>query len=383
MIQYENLRQIHVELSSNCNAACPNCPRNVEGGFEIPWLDKTTFSLGDFQQVFPGELLARLHRVLLCGNYGDPALCVDAPEIIQYIHTFNSHVSVRMHSNGGIRSTEWWANLAKSMTPNDVMIFSIDGLEDTNHLYRRNVRFDRLMENSKAFIAAGGHAIWEFLIFAHNEHQIETARAMSIEMGFKAFVPKKAFGFEFLGSSRPKMRVVDRKGKFDYFIEEPTDKDHQNKAIINKEDTVEDHKYDRNERDFLSQFQATQRKFRADKNLFDHLDSMQIDCMAARGQEIYVDANFGVHPCCFLGHASQNASTAPESVQYYDWLEKNVGHENINAKTHSIAEILASEYFDKIVQTWDKTHANGRLAICSKMCAKIVSPIENLYVRQE
>lgn len=380
MIQYDKLRQIHIELSSNCNAACPNCPRNVEGGFEVPWLDKRTWTLADFKQIFPEELIARLHRILFCGNYGDPALCEDTPEIIQWIHSINPQVSVRMHSNGGIRSKEWWNSLAQAMTPTDVMIFSIDGLEDTNHLYRRNVRWDRLMENAKAFLAGGGPAIWEFLIFAHNEHQIEIARAQSIDMGFQRFVPKKAFGFEFLGSSRPRMRVIDRKGKFDYFIEEPSDKDHQNKKIVNKEEEIVDRQYSRSPKDFTSHFLYSRKSFVENKHLFDHLDSMQIDCMAARGQEIYVDANFGVHPCCFLGHASQNAATGPESVQYYDWLEKNIGHAQIDAKTHSIKSILESDYFDKIVQTWDKSHSAGRLAICSKMCAKHVNQIENLYV---
>jgi hypothetical protein len=44
-------------------------------------------------------------------------------------------------------------------------------LEDTNHLYRENVEWKKIMENARAFISAGGTAHWDMLIFDHNKHQ--------------------------------------------------------------------------------------------------------------------------------------------------------------------------------------------------------------------
>ena len=35
------------------------------------------------------------------------------------------------------------------------------------------------MENVNAFISAGGTAYWKFLIFKHNEHQVEEAKKLS------------------------------------------------------------------------------------------------------------------------------------------------------------------------------------------------------------
>ena len=67
-------------------------------------------------------------------------------------------------------------NLASIMRKPDKVIFAIDGLEDTNHLYRVNTNFNKIMENAKAFINAGGIARWDFIAFAHNEHQIEEAK---------------------------------------------------------------------------------------------------------------------------------------------------------------------------------------------------------------
>jgi hypothetical protein len=69
----------------------------------------------------------------------------------------------------------------------DYVVFSIDGLEDTNHLYRRNVHWDKVMANTSAFINAGGSAHWDMLIFKHNEHQLDDAEELARNMGFTWF----------------------------------------------------------------------------------------------------------------------------------------------------------------------------------------------------
>ena len=46
--------------------------------------------------------------------------------------------------------------------------FAIDGLEDTNHIYRRNTDWVKIVQNATAYIAAGGRAEWDFIVFAHN-----------------------------------------------------------------------------------------------------------------------------------------------------------------------------------------------------------------------
>ena len=53
--------------------------------------------------------------------------------------------------------------------PRGRVVFAIDGLQDTLGTYRRNVSFDKVIANASAFIAAGGRAEWDFLVFEHNE----------------------------------------------------------------------------------------------------------------------------------------------------------------------------------------------------------------------
>ena len=43
------------------------------------------------------------------------------------------------------------------------------------------------MASAKALIEAGGTAEWQFIVFRHNEHQIQDAMNLAKTMGFKRF----------------------------------------------------------------------------------------------------------------------------------------------------------------------------------------------------
>ena len=73
-----------------------------------------------------------------------------------------------MNTNAGARDEAWWTELAQIYGRMGAVIFSVDGLRDTNHIYRQNVVWDNVERNMRAFINAGGRARWDFLIFEHN-----------------------------------------------------------------------------------------------------------------------------------------------------------------------------------------------------------------------
>jgi hypothetical protein len=96
-----------------------------------------------------------------------------------------------MNTNGGVRDAEWWRELASILNqPNDYVVFSIDGLEDTNHIYRRDVNWKTLINNAQSFIDAGGSAHWDMLIYRHNQHQVGDAEELARRMGFTWFRSK-------------------------------------------------------------------------------------------------------------------------------------------------------------------------------------------------
>jgi MoaA/NifB/PqqE/SkfB family radical SAM enzyme len=185
IFRFNNVKIVHLEPTTNCNAACPQCLR-TRTEFE-----PNELSLEDVKKLFTPDVLMQLEKIYMCGNYGDPASARQTLEMYEYFISVNPNLTIGMNTNGGIRYPDWWTRLAKVMNkPNDYVVFSIDGLEDTNHLYRRNVRWSKVIENAKAFIDAGGSAHWDMLVFEHNKHQVDEAHKLAKDMGFNWFRAK-------------------------------------------------------------------------------------------------------------------------------------------------------------------------------------------------
>ena len=91
---------------------------------------------------------------------------------------------ITLATNGGIGRLEDYQRLADSKVN---IIFGIDGLEDTNHLYRQGVKWDNLMKRVSTFISAGGPTTWQVIRFKHNMDQVEQAESLSKELGFMNF----------------------------------------------------------------------------------------------------------------------------------------------------------------------------------------------------
>jgi len=182
---------LHFEISSFCNAACQLCPRYVKGddGYWLnPLLTQQHIDPHIVNRLLNHPLNSQVKVVLFCGDYGDPMFHPEILDLVEMVRRTDRIEQFHMHSNAGLASTQTWQDLAGMMRRDRfVMFFSIDGLEDTNHIYRRNVRWERIMENANAFIAAGGQAIWKMIVFEHNKHQIDEARRLAKQMGFRDF----------------------------------------------------------------------------------------------------------------------------------------------------------------------------------------------------
>ncbi len=183
MIKYNQIKSVHLEISSRCNAICPGCPRNFFGVDVIDNYSICDLRLDQIKKIFPVEFLQQINNILINGNYGDFVTARDALGIIEYFYQANRRLSIEVSTNGSAQP-KMWAGLGKFPAK---IAFRIDGLKDTHHLYRQNTDFDLIINNAKKFIAAGGYAIWTMIVFDHNEHQIEQCRAMSQELGFKQF----------------------------------------------------------------------------------------------------------------------------------------------------------------------------------------------------
>ena len=185
MFNLDDVKILHMEPTTNCNARCPMCLRTTTEFIS------GELSLDQVKNLFSVEFIKQLEKMYMCGTYGDPATSRAALDIYRYFKEHNPNITLGMNTNGGIRYPNWWQELASIMTnPNDYVVFSIDGVEDTNHIYRQNVRWNKLMTNASAFIDAGGKAHWDMLVFDYNKHQVDDALTLAKQKRFTWFRAK-------------------------------------------------------------------------------------------------------------------------------------------------------------------------------------------------
>ena len=181
---------IQFEISSNCNALCQGCAR--QDGVNLTEVDaripKNQFmKVEDYIKVMSHEFFSSsIYEVFFCGTIDDPIMHPKFHDFVEWT-VKNTDLNIFVDTNGAARSPTWWTQLAEISTNRVLVKFNIDGSDDTNAMNRQFTRFDRIMENAHAFIAAGGRARWQMIEFPWNSHQIDTARRLSKQMGFEDF----------------------------------------------------------------------------------------------------------------------------------------------------------------------------------------------------
>ena len=189
ILTLRDLKVLHLEPTDVCQAACPLCARETDVNFRKD--QQHHLSINQILKVIDEDKIRQLDKMFMCGNYGDPAAGKYTLDIFNNFRSINPGITLGMNTNGAIQSTFWWHSLAKIMTQSrDYVVFSIDGLENTNATYRKNVNWDKLMSNIRAFIDAGGSAHWDMLVYKHNQHQVNECEQLARAMGFKWFRAK-------------------------------------------------------------------------------------------------------------------------------------------------------------------------------------------------
>jgi MoaA/NifB/PqqE/SkfB family radical SAM enzyme len=362
LYKYHELRTVHLEITSKCNARCPMCLRTVCGGQDNPQLPLVELSLSDIKNIFPVSFVSQLNRMFMCGNYGDPIIAKDTLPVFKYFREHNSNIRLDMFTNGSARNEDFWRELA---TVVDTVHFSVDGLEDTNHLYRKGTHFPTIMKNARAFMGGGGKAVWDFIVFRHNEHQIDEAQLLSQEMGFKSFNLKKTGRFFSNTKMEAKSRqvVYDRQGEVDYYLELPQNPDFQNSALLKEKQLVE--KYG---------------------SLENYLNQTPVRCKVAKEKSIYISAVGHAFPCCWT--ANQLYPWYYPAKKSYMWklldqLEEGV--DGLSAKQNSLESIVNGAFFqDILTSSWDKKSIkDGKPKCCAKTCGTEFDPFKAQFTKTQ
>ena len=350
---------IHLELTDKCNASCPMCARNIFGGKANPYLPNSELSLEDVKKILPVERLKSLKRIYACGNFGDPIVAKDCLEVFKYFRQHNANLKLSLNTNGSLHDKEWWFQLGEVIGEKGDIKFGIDGLEDTHHLYRKGTDFNKIIENASAFIDASGKAVWEYIVFRHNEHQVEQARILSEKLGFSKFTVKKTgrfFSNQKL-AAKDQQEVHNRKGELEYFLEKPLNEQYQNQSLKKEQGLLEKH-----------------------GSLESYLNQTQVDCKTLNEKSLYISSEGLIFPCCWTANQLYVWYFEKEASPVWKLLKANGGKGSINALEQPIEQVLQGEFFEGLQQSWQKESIKcGKLKVCAKTCGKDFDQFRDQY----
>ena len=171
-----------IEPGNICNLKCPLCPTGAgENGANKGFMK---FEL--FKKIFD-QLKDNLETVNLY-NWGEPLLNKDLCKIINYIKSYKKDIFVVTSTNLNIDNKSVLVELLKSGI--DEIIVSCDGAsKEAYGKYRVGGDFDLVMQNlqflsdEKRRSGSNADIVWNFLVFRHNEHEIELARSIANKLG--------------------------------------------------------------------------------------------------------------------------------------------------------------------------------------------------------
>ena len=278
----------HIEPTSKCTLECPLCDRT--------WFYET-FKRRNLHEINVDNIVKFVganSKVGLCGNNGDPIYHSNFLELIQKFK--DNNCSLHIHTNGSAKTKAWWNKLKAMLTKDDRITFAIDGLEDTNHLYRKNAKWNSIMTAIDTLKDRQFKMTWQFIPFKHNQHQILEAGNLSKALGFDEF--KLLQSDRWLGK---KDLMPDREYVDNYYKT-------QQEVLINPEFSVD----------------------------------MQPKCLKNNlpSESLYVDAEGDFYPCCWIGTYRYRYKSvfSPKQKQF------NIRDNTLNQilENNSIKEFFAS-----------------------------------------
>ena len=354
MYNFEDIRTVHLEITQRCQAACPMCDRNENGGPDNRHIDNSELSLEQCKQIFEPEFIRQLDTMYMCGNLGDPIVARDTLEVFKYFRTHNPKMWLSMNTNAGAKDENWWKELAGVTGRMGAIIFSVDGLADTNHLYRQNVRWDKVERNMRAFIEAGGRARWDFIVFGHNEHQIDEAKQLAEEWGVERFQLKKSGRFFSANSqSKDKHQAQNRKGEETQLIQKPKKPENQNLALSKQKEIEKTY-----------------------GSMREYYDSCAVSCKVAKERSIFITAEGLLMPCCWTAGRMYKWWHKDFRVeQIWDHIDAAGGKEGISVIEHGLKDVMAGQLLKGIEASWDNTSiSDGKLGVCAMKCGTDFDP---------
>ena len=334
LINANDVYEIQIDVTSYCNSFCGSCIRNIKGGPVNPLMKLQHMPWDMWKKISNYTKKNNVHLLNFNGNYGDFTSHPNIIEMLEYLYSCNSTIKLSIHTNGGARNESFWKSLAviTNKFPDSQVVFSIDGLEDTNHIYRRGVDFNKVIENAKIFIHAGGAARWRMIVFDHNKHQLGEARDMARSLGFWAFALNRSHATE--------LPMDDYKEFPQGIITAPTGKE----VDLMRKD-----------------FEFVNNGIKIEQRT--GLTKLNSLCPWQQVKRLQINMIGEVWPCCYLSFHS--GTSERQRFKYLDEKINEYGNNFNNLTDFELEDIINHKFFQEdLPYAWQ----NSLLGICKQKC---------------
>ena len=350
---------LDMELTTFCNAKCPQCSRTneVNNLNKKSWLPLQQVSISKFKSWFsPGDIpyISNFH---FSGTYGDPGMCKDLYKIVEYIidNSWNSTISI--NTNGGMRNEDFWFNIGAKGQKRLKVIFDVDGIDQEMHsFYRRNVKLSTVLENMASVLQTTAKVEVLTVLFRHNQEYLEQIEDMCRKLGVQHFDSVEGNNFQ----DGPVYEFNDENGNEQQLLQ--ITRQDREQGLERLDRRVRDHRHARDE-------------------------YIEISCLAEEQKTLKVHATGLVAPCCYLSTpleaaaiyrtkqtANRHITTVGKDGAEINPLMKEYvdNHHMFTLGNRSIKDIVNDPWFNgKLKDSWKQkeTAAWGCKKVCGKACA--------------
>lgn len=185
---------ISIEPTTSCNLRCPQCPSGLR---------QFTRDTGMLETDLNKKIIDELKSTLTYITYyfqGEPYLNTDFLSMVSYASQHNIYTATS--TNAHYLTPEISEATVQSGLKR--LIISLDGTsQETYSKYRIGGNLEKVLEGTKNIVEAkkkagyGPHIIWQFIVFGHNEHELEEIKMLANEYGVDELGIKTAQVYDF------------------------------------------------------------------------------------------------------------------------------------------------------------------------------------------
>ena len=309
MWKMNTIEWLDIELTSFCNIECKGCFRVISKHSD-QILNREYINLDTIRKRFKREMFPSIKIINFCGSVDEPTTHPEFHAVCEYFADWGAHINIA--TNGSTRTVQWWERLAEVLKDTShAVTWGIDGSDELSEVYRQGSNFQKVEQNYRAFNAAGGRSNWQFIVFEHNEHQLEAAKQRAVDEGFRNFKTIISHRKDTTGGVKSaKTEVIDNVPETPY-----------------------------------------------------------IECKYGKQKRIFINHMGNVIPCCHLNSKMMEYSVSGIIKDDFETLlERNDYKNTININQVDVEQAINSDIWQGIIHSWDQPEPMQR---CNQVCKQM------------